>query len=971
MLFTQWLQEMKNRRERRRPCRRKCVSPVASAPETLEKRALFATTALLSGGVDVDVPAIEAAPSAGSALEIGGIGANSTPHLGPGGGPRQRRLEIGGIGESGLDPKMPDLGDRSSQPTLLTAHVYNREDVSIRHVRLKAVYLVPKDRTPSAGWQDDLTNILPRLKNFHEREFRTARGGEFSKMSLELHGPVTGAKSTDGYRDLGDDFYGKMVREVRELDRAGGLTHPVYESASVEDQAGPPSVTVYLIFADWGLEDVAPASHYQKCLWDEAAHDYVCHGEPPSARDWLDERGYFVGGNAPAGYDLSDISQAGGSQARFWGIDDELGAYGAGIVTEEGWKHPEIEGTAVVAYHEGPGHSLGMPHPEPEAANARNPGVMGLALYNSTLEDAYIEPSILREMAPPSLIAPWIEASEFLRTNTARETRYHGIRLTFTEAIDASTVDPDDFEIRVQSMLPPAEPFTAAVTSIVADEDQANYEIRFPTMTFDDNAWYRIDVRVGPDIQDLQGDLLDPNQDRVPGDSYRMFAVNHPFAAQSPADLDLSVLVPRDELNSRRGDRTRIPTGPDLRQLRTGAFVVNQRLLESAAFQRSFVAAGSGLALEQPASVNTTTNAAALSDGRISVSGAELLVANSSFRGAENAVQLDDGTLTITGSDLDDVVVVDETSDGALVVTVSTYDGAGSLVREEQTVTNREEATDLVFEGLAGDDWFLNSTSMPARADGGSGSDYLSGGSAHDRLFGARGDDVLRGGSGRDRLYGGNGHDRMFGGSGRDRLYGARGNDLLYGGRHNDVLKGGAGNDILKGGRNNDRLYGGAGNDRLYGQHGHDRLYGQSGHDRLDGGRHNDRLYGGRHNDVLKGGRNNDRLYGGAGNDRLYGQHGHDRLYGQSGHDRLDGGRHNDRLYGADGRDRLYGRSGNDRLDGGYDGDRDYLHGGSGTDRFIQHLQRRVRRWFWSWRSYWSAEDAIADARDRVYNRRH
>ncbi|MGF1581917.1 MAG: calcium-binding protein, partial [Gemmataceae bacterium] len=59
---------------------------------------------------------------------------------------------------------------------------------------------------------------------------------------------------------------------------------------------------------------------------------------------------------------------------------------------------------------------------------------------------------------------------------------------------------------------------------------------------------------------------------------------------------------------------------------------------------------------------------------------------------------------------------------------------------------------------------------------------------------------------------------------------------------------------------------------------------------------------------------------------------------GDNGNDYLSAGSDNDYLYGNDGRDTMYGSSGDDYLDGGIDGDADYLHGGSGKDRFRQEL---------------------------------
>jgi Ca2+-binding RTX toxin-like protein len=76
--------------------------------------------------------------------------------------------------------------------------------------------------------------------------------------------------------------------------------------------------------------------------------------------------------------------------------------------------------------------------------------------------------------------------------------------------------------------------------------------------------------------------------------------------------------------------------------------------------------------------------------------------------------------------------------------------------------------------------------------------------------------------------------------------------------------------------------------------------------------------------------------WGGAGDDVMIGGHSQDIFDGEAG---------NDKLYGGGGKDFLMGNTGNDYLDGSgtlyagvyshaYDGVADYLHGGTGADKF-------------------------------------
>jgi hypothetical protein len=69
---------------------------------------------------------------------------------------------------------------------------------------------------------------------------------------------------------------------------------------------------------------------------------------------------------------------------------------------------------------------------------------------------------------------------------------------------------------------------------------------------------------------------------------------------------------------------------------------------------------------------------------------------------------------------------------------------------------------EIVFEGGAGNDTFINNTAIPSTAYGRDGNDTLYGGDGNDKLFGGNGNDSLFGGKGADELYGGAGADRFL-----------------------------------------------------------------------------------------------------------------------------------------------------------------------------------------------------------------
>jgi Ca2+-binding RTX toxin-like protein len=306
----------------------------------------------------------------------------------------------------------------------------------------------------------------------------------------------------------------------------------------------------------------------------------------------------------------------------------------------------------------------------------------------------------------------------------------------------------------------------------------------------------------------------------------------------------------------------------------------------------------------------------------------------------------------------------------------------------------RDNISKISFDGLDGDDTFVNETDIDSIAYGGAGNDWLIGGYGQDGLYGGGNNDVLSGQDGNDVLHGGPGNDFLLGDDGDDKLHGDMGDDDLYGGDGTDVLHGNANNDFLDGGSGNDTLFGDDGNDELKGAAGDDFLYGQvgidtlrggadndhleggtsgddlrgeggddylqgdngedyldggDGDDDLDGGEHSDDLYGGLGEDLLDGGAAGDVLYGGFHDDRLLGGDGGDILHGQEGDDRLDG-QGNDHLYGEAHDDLLLGGNGADTLDGGDgndylkgasspnatgDGSADVLTGGTGSDAFV------------------------------------
>lgn len=214
------------------------------------------------------------------------------------------------------------------------------------------------------------------------------------------------------------------------------------------------------------------------------------------------------------------------------------------------------------------------------------------------------------------------------------------------------------------------------------------------------------------------------------------------------------------------------------------------------------------------------------------------------------AIALNAGVITITGGNLADTARVSHDDRGTLNIrddqirvtleqNGATATAVYNLYRQVQTqpqVRWAQAVTGISFAGAAGNDVFLNDTSLPASANGGTGDDILTGGTGNDTLNGWNGNDLIQAGRGDDRLIGGWGEDLLYGGDGADRLEGNQNADIVFGQGNNDWIEGGSGGDQLYGDAGADVIAGGTGGDRLFGGTGNDVLSGDDGNDWLEAG---------------------------------------------------------------------------------------------------------------------------------------
>jgi len=129
----------------------------------------------------------------------------------------------------------------------------------------------------------------------------------------------------------------------------------------------------------------------------------------------------------------------------------------------------------------------------------------------------------------------------------------------------------------------------------------------------------------------------------------------------------------------------------------------------------------------------------------------------------------------ISGTTLSDRIVVEESRDGQLTITVN----------DQVTHVQLDPGQELQVLGLGGDDHImLKGINRSVVVDGGDGNDKILGVGVKNPLA------VLT-------LRGGNGNDLLIGGRGNDILEGGNGNDILIGGLGTDSLDGGAGKNVL------------------------------------------------------------------------------------------------------------------------------------------------------------------------------
>ena len=213
-------------------------------------------------------------------------------------------------------------------------HLIDQIDVSL-------VYFVPKDGTPLPDWKERVGYFQRRIEQFHAREFQ----GQSRLSAKVVAEPFRSDRSTEQLRDGNADFI--FFQTLREVD--GRLNFGRGEKGG--------AFPILLVLSDINWR---PLDDFYRLSPKGDAFEF---------------EGQLINGRHHPG------AASGGARATY--LADR--GVGWGLVSADGWRVPYL-GSDCVAYHEGVGHPIGLPHPEPG-----NDSVMSLGQYRGWISESSLD----------------------------------------------------------------------------------------------------------------------------------------------------------------------------------------------------------------------------------------------------------------------------------------------------------------------------------------------------------------------------------------------------------------------------------------------------------------------------------------------------------------------------------------------------------------------------------------------------
>jgi len=211
----------------------------------------------------------------------------------------------------------------------------------VDEIEVTIVYFVPNDASPLPDWKDRVAYYAKRIEQFHRREF----DGQSKLLTRLQDEPFRSTRSIDELRR--GDANAIFFRTLREVDAKLGF-------GQGNRQAFP--ILLVLSEINW-----RPLDDFYRV-------------KPTEEGGWMFEGNYNQGRHFPG-------AESGGARATF--LTDR--GIGWGLVSGDGWRVP-YSGTDCVVYHEGVGHSIGLPHNEPADG-----AVMSLGQYNGWINQSWLD----------------------------------------------------------------------------------------------------------------------------------------------------------------------------------------------------------------------------------------------------------------------------------------------------------------------------------------------------------------------------------------------------------------------------------------------------------------------------------------------------------------------------------------------------------------------------------------------------
>lgn len=211
---------------------------------------------------------------------------------------------------------------------------------SLEKIRVQVVYFVPKDRQPLSDWQVRANYYCQRIVQFHQREY----AGQSSLVADLLEEPFVSQFSTEQLRQGdGDAIFFKTLREV--------------DARLKFAQDDPEEFPILLVLSEINWR---PLDDFFRVKPTETGYEFEGN---------YHEQQHFPG------------ARSGGARATYLAAQRK----GWGLVSADGWRVP-YRGSDCVVYHEGVGHTVGLPHPQPQ-----NGSVMSLGQYRGWISESWLD----------------------------------------------------------------------------------------------------------------------------------------------------------------------------------------------------------------------------------------------------------------------------------------------------------------------------------------------------------------------------------------------------------------------------------------------------------------------------------------------------------------------------------------------------------------------------------------------------